>query len=357
MTLSATNGVRDLILTSKSQCGLLRFATSPPPNNGGYWSPGGDRECMRITPLGYVGIGFNNPSNILETRYNNPNSIFDVQLHPWYNSTRIAYALTGQRMGSTGTGFPTIRIYNTADDETCFNSISNNFCAAPFWLESKRVNYSTALQIKSTTNNYAPGDEDDNSNESIMKSLFTVTRAGNVGIGSFPLIDPQTMLHVKNGFVMFDGILIPHNTTTILPYSLNCNACARIIMLENKIDTLTRRLDSLINSFSKIERDKGDKNTLMSYQNFENIILDQNNPNPFSESTQINFYIPNCFKGKAKLIFSDEYGGQKIKNWDIIFGKPSQITISAKDLTTGIYIYGIEIDGVLIKSKKMMIIK
>ncbi|MCX6155657.1 MAG: hypothetical protein NT007_16000 [Candidatus Kapabacteria bacterium] len=181
MILSASTNVRDLILSTRSQCGMLRFATGTPVLNGGWWTatPNIDRECMRITPMGYVGIGFNS----LETDYNNPLSNFDVQLNPWYNSTRIAFARTGQKLGIAGSSHSTIRIYQTVTDATCSALNSNNFCAVPFWIEAKRSIEDVSLQIKSSTSTYAPGYEDDNSNETIMKPIITFLRNGNVGIG------------------------------------------------------------------------------------------------------------------------------------------------------------------------------
>ncbi len=45
------------------------------------------------------------------------------------------------------------------------------------------------------------------------------------------------------------------------------------------------------------------------------------------------------------------------QSYDICSGKPCQMMILAKELNTGVYIYGIELGGELIISKKMMIIK
>ncbi|MCX6153869.1 MAG: hypothetical protein NT007_06910 [Candidatus Kapabacteria bacterium] len=103
--------------------------------------------------------------------------------------------------------------------------------------------------------------------------------------------------------------------------------------------------------------DKDESNNLMGISAFEDIILDQNNPNPFSETTEINYYIPSKYNGSSRLFITDENGSHIINEAVICFGKPCQISFSAKNLITGIYIYGIEINGKLLKTKKMMIIK
>ncbi len=87
------------------------------------------------------------------------------------------------------------------------------------------------------------------------------------------------------------------------------------------------------------------------------IILEQNRPNPFAETSEISYYIPKKYQGNVKLVIADESGNQVYQQFDACFGKPCLITISAKELLTGVYHYGVMIDGKLIKSQKMMVIK
>jgi len=90
---------------------------------------------------------------------------------------------------------------------------------------------------------------------------------------------------------------------------------------------------------------------------FDDIILEQNNPNPFAETSEINYYVPARFKGNARLILSDESGTQILKQYNVCSGKPCQLVISAMDLKTGVYLYGIELNSAVVKSKKLMVIK
>ncbi|MCX6153886.1 MAG: hypothetical protein NT007_06995 [Candidatus Kapabacteria bacterium] len=86
-------------------------------------------------------------------------------------------------------------------------------------------------------------------------------------------------------------------------------------------------------------------------------ILEQNNPNPFSETIEIIYYLPNKYKGNLRLIITDESGLNILNESVVCFGKPCQIIVSSSNYNTGVYLYGIKINGKIVKSKKMMIVK
>ena len=73
--------------------------------------------------------------------------------------------------------------------------------------------------------------------------------------------------------------------------------------------------------------------------------------------TKINYYIPSDFSGQAEIMLTDEKGSTIIKKLEACIGKPCSITISADGMNTGVYIYALLLDGKIIKSQKMMIIK
>ena len=91
--------------------------------------------------------------------------------------------------------------------------------------------------------------------------------------------------------------------------------------------------------------------------NGDDILLYQNNPNPFSDETEIMYYIPDNYSGSVRLIISDERGESIIKETEACFGRPCAITIDAGEFPTGVYVYAIEINGRIAASKKMIIIK
>jgi len=152
---------------------------------------------------------------------------------------------------------------------------------------------------------------------------------------------------------------VSYDKFSLFQDTLKClsDACTKIQNLENQIISMQKKLDSL----TAISTDTTKRNQFLipTYQNlnFDEIILDQNNPNPFAENCQINYYIPSKYAGNSKLVLTDEVGIRKLNEVDVCLGKPCQITISAKDLISGVYVYALEINGRIVKAKKMMVIK
>lgn len=86
--------------------------------------------------------------------------------------------------------------------------------------------------------------------------------------------------------------------------------------------------------------------------NTDAIVLDQNQPNPFSESTVIKYNVPEKY-GYAQLIFST-LDGRILKTIDIAKKGAGEITVFANDLTNGIYSYTLVVDGKTFDTKKMV---
>lgn len=90
----------------------------------------------------------------------------------------------------------------------------------------------------------------------------------------------------------------------------------------------------------------------VSLSDQNSIVLNQNTPNPFQESTLITYSIPQSFK-KAQLIFITGEG-RVIKTVDIVEDGAGRLTVFANDLSTGTYTYSLVIDGQTIDSKRMV---
>lgn len=82
------------------------------------------------------------------------------------------------------------------------------------------------------------------------------------------------------------------------------------------------------------------------------IILDQNNPNPFKESTTITYFIPE-YVNFAQIVFSDNTG-RIINTVDIDHTGQGQLNVKAEKLGSGIYSYSIVVDGKTVDTKKML---
>lgn len=123
------------------------------------------------------------------------------------------------------------------------------------------------------------------------------------------------------------------------------------------------RIDSLVSALKKegphnrSTSDAGAGNTNLNLSNVtlsnsDALVLDQNQPNPFRESTVIHYNVPEKYN-QVKLIFTTE-DGRVLKTIEISKKGEGEITVYANDLSNGIYTYSLVVDGSTIDSKKMV---
>jgi hypothetical protein len=90
---------------------------------------------------------------------------------------------------------------------------------------------------------------------------------------------------------------------------------------------------------------------------YADIKLEQNIPNPFDGTSEIRCFVPGKYGNNIKLVIGDNSGNTIYQRFGLISDEVNSIIINAKEFLTGIYFYGIELNGVLIKTKTMTIIK
>ena len=83
--------------------------------------------------------------------------------------------------------------------------------------------------------------------------------------------------------------------------------------------------------------------------------IEQNQPNPFSNSTTIKLNIPEN-TSEAMLVISD-LSGKQLKEYPITQNGQSEIEISLQELGSGTYLYTLISDGNVIASRKMILAK
>ena len=81
--------------------------------------------------------------------------------------------------------------------------------------------------------------------------------------------------------------------------------------------------------------------------------MDQNKPNPFSESTVITLNIPK--DTKTATIFIYDLSGKQVKSIPVNERGKTDITVYASDLAAGIYIYSLVVDGQVKVTRRMMV--
>jgi trimeric autotransporter adhesin len=101
-----------------------------------------------------------------------------------------------------------------------------------------------------------------------------------------------------------------------------------------------------------MQNPSGIQTTTVELENIQSIVLDQNVPNPFAESTVIGYFIPENIK-MAQIIFT-ENNGRVLRTVDINASGNGMIKVYASNLSSGIYTYSLLVDGKLVESKKMI---
>jgi hypothetical protein len=86
--------------------------------------------------------------------------------------------------------------------------------------------------------------------------------------------------------------------------------------------------------------------------NVQNIVLNQNVPNPFAEKTKITYSIPDVVQ-RAQMLFYDS-NGRLIDAIDIQTRGIGQMNVFGEDLSSGIYSYALVTDGGVVLTKRMV---
>ena len=83
--------------------------------------------------------------------------------------------------------------------------------------------------------------------------------------------------------------------------------------------------------------------------------MSQNTPNPFSESSVITLNIPKDTKNAAIYIY--DLSGKQVKNIIIDKRGETDITVYASDLTEGMFVYSLVVDGTVAATRRMMVVR
>ena len=136
--------------------------------------------------------------------------------------------------------------------------------------------------------------------------------------------------------------------------SLITNKDSVINDLQNQIDDIKACLlnNNICNEGNRTSNNENGEKQVVKLKNLNAIILDQNLPNPFAESTQINYVIPDDVLN-AKLLFYD-MSGRIINEVNINKRGNGTLTVYGENLEKGIYTYSLIADGKLIATKKMV---
>ncbi len=157
----------------------------------------------------------------------------------------------------------------------------------------------------------------------------------------------------KTGY-NFSGVYKPQNDKD--PYGLSY--ADFVVPLVKAVQELSKENDELKARLDKIEQMKATANSASASSTsieLSDAVLDQNVPNPLSNSTTIHYKIPSGGK-KAELIIKD-MGGRVIQQMVLNTSTNGAVNINASSLSSGTYNYSLIVDGRNIGSKKMVVAK
>lgn len=127
------------------------------------------------------------------------------------------------------------------------------------------------------------------------------------------------------------------------------------------IPLLVEALNELQSRMETIEKEKADltnlrsETTTLSDAETDILSLDQNIPNPFSETTAIGVTVPETVK--SAYIFFYDMSGKEVKRMEIAARGKTNVSIAGEDLTSGMYLYSLIADGKVISTKRMILAK
>jgi len=132
-----------------------------------------------------------------------------------------------------------------------------------------------------------------------------------------------------------------------------------LVKAVQELSKISDKKDSLINDLQKqINELRSVLSTASQPQNAKAVFLtgafiEQNIPNPFSNTTTIHYTLPQTYSS-AKIIITD-INGKRIKEVNINGTGSGSLNISAPGLTSGNYNYSLYIDGRMVATKQMML--
>ncbi len=140
--------------------------------------------------------------------------------------------------------------------------------------------------------------------------------------------------------------------------NVSINYVEMVPLLVQSINELTRKVNELEGKGTSTKKAKTKaENTSIEETSSEvdMVRMDQNKPNPFSESTVITLNIPK--KTQAANIFIYDMSGKQVKSIPVGERGKTNITVYASDLTPGMFIYTLVADGKVVVTRKMILTK
>ncbi len=137
--------------------------------------------------------------------------------------------------------------------------------------------------------------------------------------------------------------------------NISINYIEMIPLLVQSINELSEELAELKGTSSKKKAKAKAQTTAIedAVGDIDQVRMDQNKPNPFSESTVIKLNIPK--DTKTATIYIYDLSGKQVQSVPVTERGETDITVYASDLSAGMYIYTLVTDGQVKVTRRMMV--
>ena len=138
--------------------------------------------------------------------------------------------------------------------------------------------------------------------------------------------------------------------------NISINYVEMVPLLVQSINELKSELAELKGTSLKKSKAKAETTGIEeNVSDIDMVRMDQNKPNPFSESTVIALNIPR--ETQSASIFIYDMSGKQVQSIPVTDRGETNITVYAGSLSTGMYIYTLVVDGKVSVTRRMIVTK
>ena len=135
---------------------------------------------------------------------------------------------------------------------------------------------------------------------------------------------------------------------------VSINYVEMVPLLVQSIKELSARVVELEGTSPRTAKTPTDATAIEeSVADIDMVRMDQNKPNPFSESTVISLNIPS--NAQVASIFIYDMSGKQVQSLPVSERGETNITVYAADLAAGMYIYTLVVDGKVAVTRRMIV--
>jgi len=160
--------------------------------------------------------------------------------------------------------------------------------------------------------------------------------------------------------------LVAQEVETVVPEAVSFSEVGKVKMLDydmlipiliKAIQEQQTTIESLQAGIKNLTSGKGDIKGANISVDVEELMsdistLEQNAPNPFSQTTEIKYYLPEASRA---TLFIYNMNGLQIKSIQITQMGKGSVTINGSELRSGLYLYTLIADGKEIDTKRMIL--